>query len=408
MSLEEIVKLITSEEIVVLSEAKVFECVILWVKHDLESRNHFLPQLMEHVRLPLIPNKYIFKNVVGESLINNCLKCKDYVNEALHFHSLKSDDFVTIPNNIRTKPRQRGDSHKGILVVGGMWKSEAMSSGTEWYDPTFNQWQSVPQLNTPRLSGGLAVIKNNFVFYMGGYNSEGTYKSLEILDLSSTCPGWKTSVDMLVTRRHLGVGTINNYIYAVGGCDGYSCLNSAEVFDCTTQEWRMVSSMSTRRNFVGVGVLNNLLYAVGGCDSKDTLNSVECYNPCLDKWTPVAEMRERRCSMGVGVIDDVLYAVGGHNGLISLRSVEAYRPSTGVWTTIPQMHYRRCHAGVAVLEGVLFVVGGFDGASKLNSAEFYRPNTNSWTIVPAPMNASQIYLGAVTIDNPRYFKTFHS
>lgn len=50
--------------------------------------------------------------------------------------------------------------------------------------------------------------------------------------------------------------------FQVGGFDGTSGLNSAEVFDCNTQEWRMVSNMSTRRSSVGVGVLNNLLYAV--------------------------------------------------------------------------------------------------------------------------------------------------
>jgi len=96
-----------------------------------------------------------------------------------------------------------------------MRNNNIVSDSTEWYDPTINQWQPLPQLITPRFSGGLAVIKDNFVFYMGGYNSKGTYKSLDILDLSSKCPYWRSSADMLVTRRHLGVGTINNYIYAV-------------------------------------------------------------------------------------------------------------------------------------------------------------------------------------------------
>jgi len=48
----------------------------------------------------------------------------------------------------------------------------------------------------------------------------------------------------------------------IGGHDGTNNLNSAEVFDCNTQEWRMIASMSTCRTDFGVGVLNNLLYAV--------------------------------------------------------------------------------------------------------------------------------------------------
>jgi len=48
-----------------------------------------------------------------------------------------------------------------------------------------------------------------------------------------------------------------------GDIIGDSQLNSAEVFDVSVQEWRLISSrMSTGRINPGVGVLNNLLYAV--------------------------------------------------------------------------------------------------------------------------------------------------
>jgi len=84
------------------------------------------------------------------------------------------------------------------------------------YDPKINQWQSEPLMKIPRLSGGLAVVKDTFVFYMGGYcSSRKTYRSIDVLDLSSGSPFWKPFVDMIVPRRHLGVGVINNHIYAV-------------------------------------------------------------------------------------------------------------------------------------------------------------------------------------------------
>ncbi|XP_029342933.1 kelch-like protein 3 [Acyrthosiphon pisum] len=106
------VKLISSNELTVPSEEKIFESVIRWVKHDLDSRKPILPQLMEHVRLPLTSKDYILKNVVDEPLLNNCFKCKDYVIEALYFHLLKADELITVPHNIRTIPRQPGGIHK--------------------------------------------------------------------------------------------------------------------------------------------------------------------------------------------------------------------------------------------------------------------------------------------------------
>lgn len=48
----------------------------------------------------------------------------------------------------------------------------------------------------------------------------------------------------------------------MGGFDGSTGLNSAEMYDPRTHEWRMIAPMSTRRSSVGVGVVNGFLYAV--------------------------------------------------------------------------------------------------------------------------------------------------
>lgn len=48
----------------------------------------------------------------------------------------------------------------------------------------------------------------------------------------------------------------------VGGYDSEYLLNSAEVFDCSTQTWQSISNMSISRSNLSVGVLNNNLYAV--------------------------------------------------------------------------------------------------------------------------------------------------
>ena len=67
---------------------------------------------------------------------------------------------------------------------------------------------------------------------------------------------------MEARRSTLGVAVLNNCIYAVGGFDGSTGLSSAEKYDPTTQEWRMIASMSTRRSSVGVCVLNGLVIKV--------------------------------------------------------------------------------------------------------------------------------------------------
>lgn len=82
----QVAELISSDTITVPSEEKVYESVMAWVKHDLELRGHFLPKLMEHVRLPLLSREYLLKKVDGEGLFKLHPECKDFIIEALKFH----------------------------------------------------------------------------------------------------------------------------------------------------------------------------------------------------------------------------------------------------------------------------------------------------------------------------------
>ncbi|XP_008181223.1 kelch-like protein 2 [Acyrthosiphon pisum] len=399
LSLEQVIKLISSDRLPVSSDEKVFESVIRWVKYDLDSRQCVLFQLMQHVRLPLTSMDYILKNVVEEPIIKNCLKCYIYVLEALN--TLESEELI--PQSIQNKPRH---GEKVILVVGGI--RSVLNKSLEWFDTRTNLWHIGPELIANFRRSSLVVMNDNFVFAMGGYNyDELPLRSVFVLDISSESPCWQQSVSMLELRESLRVGVIKDNIYAVGGyniTDGN--LNSAEVFNFNTQEWRMISNMPIIRLFFAVGVLNDLLYVVGGSDqSRQALNTVDCYNPSTDMWSPVANMCVRRSGAGVGVLYGELYAVGGVNGSDLLSSVEKYSPKTGVWTTMAYLNVPRKSAEVVALDGLLYVIGGVNLTPGLESVECYNPNTNTWAMVTATMNVERFLPRAVAINRPRHFTT---
>ena len=52
------------------------------------------------------------------------------------------------------------------------------------------------------------------------------------------------------------------------------------------------------------------LYAVGGNDGSSSLESCERYDPNLNKWSHIADMNKRRAGAGCAELDGVLYAVG--------------------------------------------------------------------------------------------------
>ena len=187
-----------------------------------------------------------------------------------------------------------------------------------------------------------------------------------------------------------------------GWCSG-DAISSVERFEPRNNEWRMVSPMLKRRCGVGVAVLNNLLYAVGGHDGQSYLNSIErfessmclrslqihskfifgcvmfmCYHlPCrydpqTNQWSSdVAPTTSCRTSVGVAVLDGFLYAVGGQDGVSCLNYVEKYDPESNKWSKVANMTTRRLGVGVAVLNGCLYAVGGSDGTSPLNTGQLF-------------------------------------
>lgn len=76
---------------------------------------------------------------------------------------------------------------------------------------------------------------------------------------------WKTFSFFTINKENilltslssiLGVTVLEGPIYAVGGHDGWSYLNTVERWDPQSQQWTFVASMSIARSTVGVAALN--------------------------------------------------------------------------------------------------------------------------------------------------------
>lgn len=89
------------------------------------------------------------------------------------------------------------------------------------------------------------------------------------------------------------------YLFAIGGFDDSSPLDSVERYDPCTNQWTYVANMTTCRGGVGTGAMGGHLWAVGGHNGEQYLNSAELYNPLTDTWKEVSHMREFRAGCGV-------------------------------------------------------------------------------------------------------------
>ncbi|XP_060835299.1 kelch-like protein 2 isoform X1 [Rhopalosiphum padi] len=376
---EELIKLIHYIEHTNSNEKQVIKCIMSWINREWNYRKHDLYKLLEHVNLPLTSKKCIIKGVDERSSADNVIE------------NIKSEQLIA------------ANIDKVILVFG--WSSVRAECFIEWYDPEIKEWNLGPKISGYDTRSNLVERNGVFVYAVGSFS---TSKSVYMLDLSSHSPSWISKEPMFIQRSELGVGLLNDWIYAVGGFNGNHNLNEVEAFNVHTEEWKMVSSMSTSRGDVGVGVLNNLLYAVGGFDelSGEYLKSVERYHPSFDQWTPIAEMSTCRSGHGVGVLNGLMYIIGGHDGPFYHKSVEVYNPDTGHWTSTTDMHVCRTNPGmgVVVLHGLLYVLGGRSAFyDNVSSVEIYNPNTKAWEYMEtASSNVGKIYGGVVVNKFPHF------
>lgn len=113
-SLDNLEVLISSSDLNVPSEVIVFESVMKWVKHDIESRKQHLPSLLTKVLLCLLPVNYLVESVSREELIRCDLQCRDLVDEAKHYQLSQARVVLTHKSYEHVQPRK---SYSGCLKI---------------------------------------------------------------------------------------------------------------------------------------------------------------------------------------------------------------------------------------------------------------------------------------------------
>ncbi len=91
----------------------------------------------------------------------------------------------------------------------------------------------------------------------------------------------------------VGVASVGSFLYAVGGYELPSTLMNCNRFDCAerydpkTDQWTFIARLNRSKEAIGVQSLGQFLYAIGGFDGNRYLDDVEKYDPTKNEWTKV-------------------------------------------------------------------------------------------------------------------------
>ena len=114
LSKEQLIGIISSDEINVKNEEQVYNAVMNWVKFDLNSRRGFLAQVLSNVRFCLMSPKFLV-SVSADMLVKNDEACRDLVDEAKNYLLLPNERAqMEGPRTRPRKPVRRGE----VLFAG--------------------------------------------------------------------------------------------------------------------------------------------------------------------------------------------------------------------------------------------------------------------------------------------------
>lgn len=269
-----------------------------------------------------------------------------------------------------------------LIVVGGYGRAECLRS-VESYCPTSNIWTQELSLSEARGRVQIAVI-NGTIYAVGGCNGTTELDTVECLALSRAentekPKKWKKCSKLPFSRSNAGVCALNGKIYCIGGWNGQAGIRQCDVYCPETDKWTSIAPLNTGRCQAGVFAFNNKIWVVGGSDAWNCLGTCETYDPETNQWNFTAPLSTARRGCGLAELHGRLYCVGGSDGNQSLKTTEYFDEETQSWILGPSLTTARSIVSVVVVQDRLYAIGGFSGKKFLNTIEHYDEDAKEWT-----------------------------
>ncbi|KAJ7535028.1 hypothetical protein O6H91_12G015300 [Diphasiastrum complanatum] len=196
-----------------------------------------------------------------------------------------------------------------IFIFGGMGEGSWVDS-VHMYEKARDDWIPCAPMQIKR--GSLAgVTVGEHIFALGGRGNGIAAAFSEVEYFSPHSGSWMSTTTMLEKRCFLAAAAHGGSIYAVGGNNGVSYLETAERFDPREGIWKKLPSMSNKRGWLSSAFFKGKLYALGGFDGIRYLASAEVFDPRACRWEPSCSMNSERALGAAAISDESIYMVGG-------------------------------------------------------------------------------------------------
>ena len=180
-------------------------------------------------------------------------------------------------------------NNKIYLVAGYSTGNVTPTESQVWeYDPVANTFDTT-RLAIPHPIGGAGYgIINGHIYVAGGRDGvAATYNGL--FDYNIAANTWTQKANVPNGVNVPGSGVKNGQLWLLAGGTGgvaFGTSNITQVYDPGSDTWSSGSTMVTTRTFIGGTNIGNTLFAPGGYNGATTINTVETLPNCPGGATP--------------------------------------------------------------------------------------------------------------------------
>jgi N-acetylneuraminic acid mutarotase len=176
-----------------------------------------------------------------------------------------------------------------IYLIGGKMYSSTNNytetSINEVYNTKTNTWETKSPLPTA-VQGYASALLNGKIYIMGGsrqHTSESTVMINANQEYNVQNDSWGKATPLPLVVSYGAAVATGNYmvparIYYVGGYSSSEFSAKTEVYMPETKSWSLAGNF-TPRAYLGFVVVNDILYAIGGFNGESWLNTNEMYKP---------------------------------------------------------------------------------------------------------------------------------
>ena len=204
LDVNDLVKIISSNNLSVTNESDVFKAIQRWVGFDFRRRKLHYPELLKNLRFAYMCPDF-FHNTFLKSEIKRLNSCEKLISSARKIVSEEVPDEILVPNNPRVPIEV-------IFTVGG-WSSKGVVNTIETYDKNVDEWfEDVTAMDSARAYHG-TVPFSGYIYIIGGFDGHRYLSS--VMTFNPKYKRWEERAPMYMSRCYVSAVALSGMHHQV-------------------------------------------------------------------------------------------------------------------------------------------------------------------------------------------------